>query len=96
MTGSAKSGIRFAEVRTGLNFVPGGTYFFTVALAGPDILGDGASRGRLAEGVSVSRGTSVLFTIEAVVILPKHLHAIWTLPSGDFRFLRPLEARRAQ
>ena len=26
------------------------------------------------------------FTIEAVVILPEHLHAIWTLPSGDSDF----------
>jgi putative transposase len=26
------------------------------------------------------------FTIEAIVILPEHLHAIWTLPSGDADF----------
>jgi REP-associated tyrosine transposase len=26
------------------------------------------------------------FTIEAIVILPEHLHAIWTLPSGDSDF----------
>ena len=26
------------------------------------------------------------FTIEAIVILPDHLHAIWTLPSGDSDF----------
>jgi hypothetical protein len=26
------------------------------------------------------------FTIEAIVILPDHLHAIWTLPSGDADF----------
>jgi putative transposase len=28
------------------------------------------------------------FTIEAIVILPGHLHCIWTLPSGDVDFLR--------
>jgi putative transposase len=26
------------------------------------------------------------FTIEAIVILPDHLHCIWTLPSGDADF----------
>jgi len=26
------------------------------------------------------------FTIEAIVVLPDHLHAIWTLPSGDADF----------
>jgi putative transposase len=26
------------------------------------------------------------FTIEAIVILPDHLHCIWTLPSGDTDF----------
>ena len=26
------------------------------------------------------------FTIEAIVILPEHLHAIWALPSGDSDF----------
>jgi putative transposase len=26
------------------------------------------------------------FTIDAIVILPEHLHAIWTLPSGDSDF----------
>jgi len=26
------------------------------------------------------------FTIEAIVILPEHLHAIWTLPLGDSDF----------
>lgn len=26
------------------------------------------------------------FTVEAIVILPEHLHAIWTLPSGDSDF----------
>ena len=26
------------------------------------------------------------FTFEAIVILPEHLHAIWTLPSGDSDF----------
>ena len=26
------------------------------------------------------------FTIEAIVVLPEHLHAVWTLPSGDSDF----------
>ena len=29
---------------------------------------------------------SPAFTIDAVVVLPDHLHAIWTLPPGDADF----------
>ncbi len=35
------------------------------------------------------------FAIEAAVILPDHLHAIWTLPDGDADFAtrwRPIES----
>jgi putative transposase len=60
----------------------GGTYFFTVNLA------DRASR-LLTEHIQTLR-TSVQkvrdrhpFHIVAMVVLPDHLHTIWTLPSGD-------------
>jgi putative transposase len=64
------------------NFVPGGTFFFTVNLA------DRQSR-MLTERVALLREAFRYararrpFTLDAVVVLPDHLHAIWTLPSGD-------------
>lgn len=62
--------------------VAGGTYFFTVNLAE-------RKRTLLVDYVDVLR--SVIrevkakhpFHIDAMVILPDHLHAVWTLPVGD-------------
>src|SRR3954471_20340932 len=63
----------------------GATYFFTVALADRrlalltdhiDALRAGFREIRLRHP----------FAIEAVVVLPDHLHAIWTLPEGDHEF----------
>jgi len=67
------------------NFVPGGTYFFTVALS------DRRST-KLLDHVSSLRfafrkaRSERFFTIDAIVILPDHLHAILTLPEGDADF----------
>ncbi len=67
------------------NYVPGGTFFFTVALA------DRRSS-RLVEHVSSLRfafrkaRAERPFNIDAIVILPEHLHAILTLPEGDADF----------
>ena len=64
------------------NFVPGGTFFFTVNLA------DRYSR-RLTDSIdslhSAFRQARARhpFTVDAIVVMPDHLHAIWTLPSGD-------------
>lgn len=62
--------------------VPGGTYFFTVKLCDPD------SR-LLVERVAALRAafrtvmTAHPFSIDAIVVMPNHLHALWTLPPGD-------------
>ena len=64
------------------NFVPGGTYFFTVTLR------DRASR-LLTEYPGLLRDAFIStkrrhpFHTNAIVVLPDHLHAIWTLPEGD-------------
>jgi putative transposase len=61
---------------------PGGTFFFTVNLA------NGSSRlltehiAPLRDGVREVRRAHP-FTIVAMVVLPDHLHDIWTLPAGD-------------
>jgi putative transposase len=64
------------------NFVPGGTYFFTVNL-------EDRSRTLLTDRVDLLRAafretrTRHPFAIDAIVVLPDHLHAVWTLPEGD-------------
>ena len=63
-------------------FIPGGTFFFTVNLAD-------RSQTHLTDHVDELRETIRKvrdrhpFHIDAMVILPDHLHAIWTLPPGD-------------
>jgi putative transposase len=67
------------------NFVPDGTYFFTVTL-----------RNRHSQQLTRSidlliqafRNTLRIkpFSCDATVILPDHLHAIWTLPPGDIDY----------
>ena len=66
-------------------FVPGGTYFFTVNLAcrGGSLLTDQIDDLRLAYGRIAGE---MPFATRAVVILPDHIHAIWTLPDGDSDF----------
>ena len=66
--------------------VKGGTYFFTVVTFGRQtILTNDKVRIALREGIHEVR-QSLPFTIEAWVLLPDHLHAIWTLPEGDDNF----------
>ncbi|MBV8398555.1 MAG: transposase [Acetobacteraceae bacterium] len=69
------------------NRVPGGTFFFTVNLldrrsdllvARIDILRDAVRRVR----------ARAPFLIDAWVVLPDHMHCLWTLPPGDADFPR--------
>ncbi len=64
------------------NFVAGASYFFTVTLRDrrADLLVRHVRELRIAYGETVRESP---FTTEAIVILPDHLHAIWTLPPGD-------------
>lgn len=68
------------------SLLAGGTYFFTVvAYRRQTILCDDMLRDALRaaiESVRISRP----FTIDAWVLLPDHLHCIWTLPEGDADF----------
>ncbi|MBL8311351.1 MAG: transposase [Burkholderiales bacterium] len=64
------------------NFVAGGTYFFTVTLR------DRRSR-LLVERIDDLRAAydrvrgERPFTTDAIVVLPDHLHCVWTLPPDD-------------
>lgn len=62
--------------------IPGATVFFTLCLAerSATALTDQIEALRLS--VAQTRAERP-FTIEAFVVLPDHLHAIWTLPEGD-------------
>jgi len=67
------------------NRVEGGTYFFTLALA--DRRSDFLVREVAALRASVSHVRVLYpFNIDAWVVLPEHLHAVWTLPDGDTDF----------
>lgn len=69
-------------VRYRRNYVPGGTYFFTVTLRNRQ------SR-TLTDHIDLLRGAfrdvrkARPFEIDAIVVLPEHLHAVITLPVGD-------------
>jgi REP-associated tyrosine transposase len=72
-------------VRYRRNFVAGGTYFFTVTLADRTSSALVHRLSALWTAFRIARHERP-FMIEAIVILPDHLHAIWTLPSGDSDF----------
>jgi len=67
------------------NFLAGGSFFFTVNLAERHLrlLMDYIDKLRAAFRETRRRHP---FTIDAMVVLPDHLHTIWTLPEGDADF----------
>jgi putative transposase len=67
------------------NWVPGGTFFFTVNLLDrhSDLLVTQIDALRAAVGKVRTRAP---FRIEAWVVLPDHMHCLWTLPEGDADF----------
>ncbi len=66
-------------------YVPGGSWFFTVNLLD-------RRRALLVENIESLRQAVAItrqrlpFVIDAFVVLPDHLHAVWTLPAGDADF----------
>ena len=69
-------------VRYRRNRIPGGSYFFTVTLhdrhghALTDHIGP-------LRRAFLNTQTRHPFAVDAIVILPDHLHTIWSLPPGD-------------
>ncbi len=65
--------------------VAGASYFFTLNLAD-------RSQALLTEHIGLLRSAFKYtrerhaFIVDAIVVLPEHLHAIWTLPDGDSDF----------
>ena len=67
-------------------FVPGGTFFFTVvALGRRPVFTQRIARVALRQAFREVRGRHP-FAVDAIVLLPDHLHAVWSLPAGDDRY----------
>ena len=67
-------------------YVPGGSFFFTVVTerrAG--ILANDLARDCLRDAIRHCQ-QRLPFRVDALVILPNHVHAIWTLPTDDFDY----------
>ena len=63
--------------------VGGGTYFLTLVTCGrAPILTTPTARAALRESLGAVRHRWP-FDLDAVVLLPDHLHTVWTLPPGD-------------
>jgi putative transposase len=67
------------------NFIAGGSFFFTVNLAERRLR---LLTGHIDELRKAFRETRRRhpFTIDAIVVLPDHLHTVWTMPEGDADF----------
>src|SRR5882762_2888967 len=72
-------------VRYRRNLVPGGTYFFTVTLAARRSTDLVEHVGALRAAVRETRAAHP-FIIDAVVVLPDHLHIMMTLPAEDANY----------
>lgn len=75
--------------------VPGATYFFTVNLAerGSSVLCDQIDLLRDAYRVTAAEHP---IHCDAMVVLPDHIHAVWTLPAGDADFSRRWQKLKAR
>ena len=73
------------------NYVPGGTFFLTVVTyQRRPFLTDDLARPLLRDAFRVVR-QKWPFEMVAIVLLPDHLHAIWSLPQGDADFSKRMQ-----
>ena len=72
-------------VRYRRNFVAGGVYFFTATLADRRSSTLIDHIGALRRAFRITR-QAYPFAIDAIVVLPDHLHVVMTLPAGDADF----------
>ncbi|MFZ2207203.1 MAG: transposase [Porticoccaceae bacterium] len=67
-------------------FVPGGCYFFTVVTRDRAPVFTTPARVALLRAAVRQVMAAHPFSIDAMVVLPDHLHCIWRLPEGDADF----------
>jgi putative transposase len=64
-------------------YVPGGTYFFTLVTQDRrPLFTEALARAALRGAIEAEQAVRP-FEPVAIVLLPDHLHAVWTLPAGD-------------
>ncbi|HKK14125.1 MAG TPA: transposase [Gammaproteobacteria bacterium] len=68
------------------NWVPGGCFFFTVVTRRRRPLLTRADSVDVLRAAFRSVRTERPFRVDAIVVLPDHLHCIWTLPEDDADF----------
>jgi len=64
-------------------YLPGGTYFFTVVTHHRAPVFTSEERVAMLRQAFRKIMTIRPFTIDAMVVLPEHLHCIWQMPEGD-------------
>ena len=64
-------------------FVPGGTYFFTLVTAYRASVFRSARARAILGGMMRQQREEAPFETVAIVLLPDHMHTMWTLPPGD-------------
>jgi putative transposase len=67
-------------------YTPGATYFFTVVTENRHTVFSDSTAVRLLGSVMRTVRSKHPFRTVAIVVLPDHLHCVWTLPQGDSDF----------
>ena len=64
-------------------FIPGGSYFFTVVTENRRPVFNNTAMVEVLRDAFRNVRKSRPFEIDAMVVMPDHLHCLWTSPSGD-------------
>jgi putative transposase len=67
-------------------YTPGGTFFFTLVTEGRRPVFSAAEAVEVLRDAFRTVRKSRPFDLDAMVVMPEHLHCIWTLPPGDADF----------
>lgn len=67
-------------------FIPGGTYFFTVVTYQRQPVFENPQAVQLLKDAFLWTKEKHPYFVQALVILPDHLHSIWSLPEGDANY----------
>jgi putative transposase len=76
-------------------FIAGGTYFFTIVTYRRRVLFDKERNVQLLREAIASVQADAPFEINAAIILPDHMHFIWSLPPGDADYSKRIGRMKA-
>jgi len=77
-------------------YVEGGTNFFTVVTAYREPIFLNSTARELLGQMMREQREKMPFETVAIILLPEHLHAIWTLPRGDDKYSQRWQAIKAR